>query len=160
MSDELREAVLDELWPWLLHKMDCARTDGYGVIDGVRLTPQKPCDCGLDMALAALAARPDSPTLDVERLARALHAFYAGKDTRYEFFPPECQHREDARFIAAAYANPDDPNDAMARLYAAEAPERPAPDLPSEYGRLLAERDRLIAAGHDPADLELPERPA
>lgn len=28
-----------------------------------------------------------------------------------------------------------------------------------EYGRLLAERDRLIAAGYDPADLDVPDAP-
>ncbi len=32
-------------------------------------------------------------------------------------------------------------------------------DLGSEYGRLLAERDRLIADGADPADLEVVLRP-
>ena len=30
-------------------------------------------------------------------------------------------------------------------------------DLPSRYGALLAERDRLIADGVDPADLDVPE---
>lgn len=35
----------------------------------------------------------------------------------------------------------------------------PPSDLPSEHGRLLAERDRLIAAGADPDDLLVPERP-
>lgn len=33
------------------------------------------------------------------------------------------------------------------------------PDSGSEYGRLLAERDRLIADGIDPADLVVPEVP-
>jgi hypothetical protein len=32
-------------------------------------------------------------------------------------------------------------------------------DTASEYGRLLAERDRLIASGVDPADLQIPDRP-
>lgn len=32
-------------------------------------------------------------------------------------------------------------------------------DLGSEYGRLLAERDRLIAAGVDPGELEMPLPP-
>lgn len=32
-------------------------------------------------------------------------------------------------------------------------------DLPSEYGRLLAERDRLIGEGVDPADLDMPLPP-
>ena len=32
-------------------------------------------------------------------------------------------------------------------------------DLGSEYGRLLAERDRLIASGVDPAALEVPLAP-
>ncbi len=32
-------------------------------------------------------------------------------------------------------------------------------DLGSEYGRLLAELDRLLASGVDPADLETPLRP-
>jgi hypothetical protein len=34
--------------------MNCASTEGYGEIDGVRLTPQKPCDCGLDHVILAL----------------------------------------------------------------------------------------------------------
>ena len=36
----------------------------------------------------------------------------------------------------------------------------PFEDDASEYGRLLAERDRLIASGVDPADLEMPLPPA
>lgn len=32
-------------------------------------------------------------------------------------------------------------------------------DVGSEYGRLLAERDRLIADGADPSDLEMPLPP-
>ena len=32
-------------------------------------------------------------------------------------------------------------------------------DHASEYGRLLAWRDRLIAAGADPEDLEMPDAP-
>ena len=38
-------------------------------------------------------------------------------------------------------------------------PEATAPDTGSEYGRLLAERDRLISEGVDPADLDLPRHP-
>jgi hypothetical protein len=45
-----------QLRPWLRHKMDCDSTAGYGEIDGVRLTPQKPCNCGLDAALASSPA--------------------------------------------------------------------------------------------------------
>ncbi len=71
----------------------------------------------LDAVLRAIAPVTDAG-LDVERLARALHAFYAGKDTRDEFFPPDCTHPADARFIAAAYASAD-PNDAIAAEYAA-----------------------------------------
>ena len=33
------------------------------------------------------------------------------------------------------------------------------PDHGSEYGRLLAQRDRLIASGVDPAELEMPLPP-
>jgi hypothetical protein len=33
-------------------------------------------------------------------------------------------------------------------------------DLPSEYGRLLAERDRLIAEGADPDELAMPDKPS
>lgn len=47
--------------------------------------------------------------------------------------------------------------DAVARLVPAEDEGRP--DLASEYGRLLAWRDRLVSEGADPADLEMPERP-
>jgi hypothetical protein len=45
---------------------------------------------------------------------------------------------------------------------AARSPKRPpaATDDASEYGRLLAERDRLIAAGVEPAKLEVPLPPA
>jgi hypothetical protein len=32
-------------------------------------------------------------------------------------------------------------------------------DVASEYGRLLAERDRLIGIGVDPADLDIPMQP-
>jgi hypothetical protein len=38
-------------------------------------------------------------------------------------------------------------------------PDPLSPDTGSEYGRLLAERDRLIAAGVDPAELLVPDRP-
>ena len=42
---------------------------------------------------------------------------------------------------------------------AAFTPEAIAPDTGSEYGRLLAERDRLISEGVDPADLDSPLPP-
>lgn len=41
-----------------------------------------------------------------------------------------------------------------------ECPQRsPATDTASEYGRLLAERDRLLSAGVDPSDLDTPLPP-
>jgi hypothetical protein len=53
-------------------------------------------------------------------------------------------------------------HDRWMRLRAAldpAAPREPTPDTGGEYGRLLAKRDRLIADGVDPADLDVPERP-
>jgi len=52
-----------------------------------------------------------------------------------------------------------DDEDAVERLRAALTPEATAPDTGSEYGRLLAERDRLISEGVDPADLASPLPP-
>ena len=75
----------------------------------------------LDAALAT--GDSEGPGLDVERLARALHAFYAGKDTRDEFFPLDCTHREDAAIIAVAYGS-DDPNAAIAAEYARPRDDR------------------------------------
>ena len=62
-SPEPTPGLRERLRPWLVHKMGCASTEGYGEIDGVRLTPQKPCNCGLDAALAASPA-PEPTGLD------------------------------------------------------------------------------------------------
>lgn len=49
------------------------------------------------------------------------------------------------------------PESASCPMCAALGP-RPM-DLGSEYGRLMAERDRLIGGGVDPAELDVPEPP-
>lgn len=50
--------------------------------------------------------------------------------------------------------------DAMAMMiYARRALDSLPRDPASRYGELLAQRDRLIAAGADPADLLVPEPP-
>ena len=45
------------------------------------------------------------------------------------------------------------------RAALAETPGEPREDNASEYGRLLAERDRLIEQGADPAELDMPLEP-
>lgn len=68
------------LAPWLHHTMTCASTEGYGERDGVRLTPQKACDCGLAAALAARPPDPDALREAIERLPK----HYAPEDSGAE----------------------------------------------------------------------------
>lgn len=95
----------------------------------------------LRAALQATQPSPE-PGLDVEevnQLAAKLHPDICGR-TDYPGVPA-CV-LEARRVLAARLREP-----------------QPEVDRGSEYGRLLAERDRLTAAGVDPADLETPDRP-
>ena len=84
-------------------------------------------------------AQARTEALDVEALATMLGDWVRWRDDTCGGLVP-CEHdREIAAAILAA---------------------KETPDTASDYGRLLADRDRLIGEGVDPDDLLVPEPPA
>ena len=117
----------------------------------------------IDHPLAARETQPDSRLREaLERLARA---FKSEDELRHG----EAVKGSENTYVGLGVCAYDD-DIWPCRTERLQAPLRqliqsalaasPAEDLGSEYGRLLAERDRLIAEGADPADLDVPTEPA
>ena len=162
MTDPLREA-LERLYDLPTHR--------HPAPNGADM----PQDCVMlrdvemlheDALRAALASPEPAAPFDRERPALAK----AARDMVWTLYD-RCQHDNEGhdligierylvrrwQRLAAEYARarPSVPDDYGTRPAATARPSEHA----SEYGRLLAERDRLVAAGADPDELLVPDLP-